>query len=408
MKYIVILGDGMSDFPVPELGNSTPLEAAEKPNMDWIAANGESGMLKTVPDGMKPGSDNANLSAMGYDPVLYYTGRSPLEAVSMGIDLAADDLALRCNLVTLAGDGPYETLTMEDYSSDEILTEEAAELISALDDALGDETRRLYPGISYRHCLVLHGTAPGNTTTPPHDILGKCVADYLPAGKDAALLLELQKKSYSILREHPVNRARAERGLRMANSCWFWGEGTKPALPLFEDLYGVKGAVISAVDLLKGIGMLAGLKVAEVEGATGNIHTNFAGKAQCALSMLQSGCDYVYIHVEAPDECGHRAEIDGKVRAIELIDREIVGPILTRMRNSGEPFVMAVLPDHPTPLSLRTHISDPVPFAIYRSETAFGGTGFRTERYTEALAQGTGLYLESGPDFARRLFGKNK
>ena len=400
MKYIVMLGDGMADYPVPELGNRTPLEAAVKPNMDFLAQNGKVGMAKTVPEGMPPGSDTANLSAMGYDPKIYYSGRSPLEAVSMGIDLGAGDVTFRCNLVTLSDEENYEDCTMVDYSAGEISTAESTELINYLNEQFHTEDRNLYPGISYRHCLVLRDAKTGSICTPPHDISLKPIREHLPSGIYGDMLLSLMKRSRELLRNHPINQARIAAGKNPATSCWFWGEGTKPALSPFQEKFGVRGGVISAVDLIKGIGICAGLKSVDVEGATGNVDTNFRGKADAALELLRSGCDFVYIHVEAPDECGHRHEIENKVKSIELIDSDILGVILAALREMGEPFSILLMPDHPTPLSIRTHTSEPVPFVLYRSDCA---GELPTERYTEALAQATGLYLPEGHRMMEQL-----
>lgn len=392
MKYIVVLGDGMSDYPVAQLGNLTPLQCANKPNIDFLASNGEIGMVKTIPDGIAPGSDVANLSVMGYDPRKYYTGRSPLEAVSMGVELSDTDLAFRCNLVNLDVKDSYESATMIDYSSDEITTAEAADLIAEVNKYLSKDEISFYPGISYRHCMVWHNGAGTRNMTPPHDILEKNIATYLPAGDNSQLFLSLQKKSYEILRNHPVNQARAARGLRPANSIWLWGEGKKPAIPKFLDKYAVTASVVSAVDLIKGIGLCAGMNSIDIEGATGNINTNFKGKAQAALEELKKGRDFVYVHVEAPDECGHRFEIDNKVKSIELIDSLLVGTLLEGLA-TYEDYSIMVLPDHPTPLSLRTHTSDPVPYIIYRksAEKPSGVSG-----YDEFQAKRTGLFVEEG------------
>lgn len=382
----------MADYPVPELGERTPLDAADKPNMDFLAQNGIVGMVNTVPQGMPPGSDTANLSVMGYDPKIYYSGRSPLEAVSMGIPLEPDDVTFRCNLVTLSDEEAYEDTKMVDYSSDEISTEESTELIHYLNQHFQTETLHLYPGISYRHCLVFKHAETGSICTPPHDISLKPIKEHLPSGRYGDLLLDLMKRSRELLKDHPVNLARIAKGKRPATSCWFWGEGTKPNLTPFAEKYGVKGGVISAVDLIKGIALCAGLKSIDVEGTTGNVDTNFAGKADAALDLLKSGCDMVYIHVEAPDECGHRHEIDNKVKSIELIDRDILGRILPSLRESGEPFSVLLMPDHPTPLSIRTHTGEPVPFVLYRSDAEQNGT----KRYTEALAKETGVFVPKG------------
>jgi 2,3-bisphosphoglycerate-independent phosphoglycerate mutase len=394
MKYIVILGDGMADEPVDELGGKTPLEAAQKPVMDSLAAHGEAGLVKTVPDGIPPGSDAANLSVMGYNVREYYTGRSPLEAVSMGIPLADTDVTFRCNLVTLSGDEPYASKTMIDYSSDEITTEEAAELIETIRQHFDTDAFRFYPGRSYRHLLVWKNSCTGNALTPPHDILERTVAPYLPKGENSASLLRMMEQSVALLYDHPVNIRRKEAGLRPATSIWLWGEGKRPALSSFEEKYGLKGSVISAVDLVLGIGICAGLEPVEVEGATGNMHTNFDGKAQAAIDqLLVKGKDFVYLHVEAPDECGHRHEVDNKVKSIEIIDRQIVAPIKKAMDASGEEYSIMVLPDHPTPLRLRTHTSDPVPYIIYRNtvDQQSGVAG-----YTEKTGASTGVFIEEG------------
>ena len=392
MKYVVVLGDGMADYPMQELNNKTPLQYAKKPNIDMLARKGTVGLVKTVPDGISPGSDVANLSVMGYDPKIYYTGRSPLEAVSMGIDLLPTDVALRCNLVYLSeAEDSYADKTMIDYSSDEISTEEARILIEAVNNELSSENIKFYPGISYRHCLVWSNGKIGLGCTPPHDILERKVTEYLPQ-EDSGLLLELMKKSYDILKNHPVNEARKARGLRPANSIWLWGEGKKPALTSFSEKYNKTGTMISAVDLLKGIGLCAGLDSVDVEGATGNIHTNFIGKANAALAELDNGKDFVYVHVEAPDECGHRFEIENKVKSIEYLDQKIVAPILEGLKKHKE-YRILVLPDHPTPLSLRTHTSEPVPFILYDSTNENQSV---VQSYDEEEAKKTGIYIEEG------------
>ncbi len=392
MKYVLILGDGMADYPVPQLDNKTPLQFAKKPNIDFLAQKAQVGMVKTVPDGIPPGSDAANLSVMGFDPRKYYTGRSPLEAVSMGLVLSDTDVALRCNLVTLSDEEDYRQKTMVDYSSDEISSEEAKELILAINSQFRKDNICFYPGISYRHCMVWGNGLTGLNLVPPHDISGKKVTDHLPKGESNKFILDMMIKSYDILKDHPVNKVRVEKGLRPANSIWLWGEGKRPSLAKFDEKYGVKGSVISAVDLIKGIGILAGLRNIEVEGATGNIHTNFSGKAQAALKELESGQDFVYLHVEAPDECGHRNEIENKVKSIELIDEQIVGALLTGMKKYDDYRIM-VLPDHPTPLSLRTHTSEPVPFLIYQKSNPVK-SGLSS--YTEDLAKSSGVYFPDG------------
>lgn len=401
MKYIVMLGDGMADYPVEALGGKTPLEVAKKPNIDRLARGGRLGMVKTVPDGLKPGSDVANLSAMGYDPLKCYTGRSPLEAVSIGIQMDDTDVAFRCNLVTLSDDAEYAEKTMVDYSSGEITTAEAAELIRAVDEAFRTDEILFYPGISYRHCMIWHQGPVGLNLTPPHDISDRKITEYLPQNP---VILDLMKRSYEILKDHPINQDRIVRGLNPANSIWLWGEGTRPGVTGFEAAYGVKASVISAVDLIKGIGLCAGMKVIEVEGATGNIDTNFKGKGEAALKTLLDGQDLVYIHVEAPDECGHHGDLEGKIQAIERIDQDIVGPLLKGLEEAGEGYSILVMPDHPTPISIKTHISDPIPYLLYCS-TDVTDSGIDT--YTEKTGKSTGVYVEPGYLLMQQLL-KNK
>ncbi len=393
MKHIVILGDGMADQPVTELGDKTPLDCAKHPNMDFIAANGICGLVQTVPQGMPPGSDTANLSAMGYDPRVYYTGRSPLEAVSMGIALTLNDVTYRCNTVTLSDEENYEDCTMLDYSCGEIPTVESEQIVRDLNEQFQKEDLRLYSGISYRHCLVLKNAQDGAKTTPPHDILDKKIRDHLPSGQNADLLLGMMKRSRELLKNHPINVDRIARGLPPVSSLWFWGEGRKPNLTPFEEKYHVKGSVVSAVDLVKGIGICAGLNSIDVDGATGTVHTNFDGKAQAAINALKNGSDFIYVHLEAPDECGHQHDIKNKVRSIELIDEKIIAPIMKAMNDSGESYSIAVLPDHPTPLALRTHTSDPVPFALYRSDAPRKNS---VSAYNETTAKSTEVYVEHG------------
>lgn len=400
MKYIVMLGDGMADYPVEKLGGCTPLQKAQKPNIDRLASKGVLGMVKTVPDGLKPGSDVANLSAMGYNPVECYTGRSPLEAVSIGIEMSDTDVAFRCNLVTLSDEADYDQKTMVDYSSDEISTAEAAELILAVNEAFKSASIEFYPGISYRHCMIWHEGPVGLDLTPPHDISDRKITEYVPKNE---VVYDLMKRSHEVLKNHPVNQARIARGLHPANSIWLWGEGTKPGVSNFEKTYGVKGSVISAVDLIKGIGICAGMKVIEVEGATGNIDTNFSGKGKAALDTLLEGQDLVYIHVEAPDECGHRGEIENKVKAIELIDELIVGPLLKGLEEAGEEYSILVMPDHPTPLAIKTHISAPVPYLLYRSTDPVD-SGIST--YTEETCASTGRYVGHGYELMKELLEK--
>lgn len=391
----------MADYPVEALGGKTPLEVAKKPNIDRLARGGRLGMVKTVPDGLKPGSDVANLSAMGYDPLKCYTGRSPLEAVSIGIQMDDTDVAFRCNLVTLSDDAEYAEKTMVDYSSGEITTAEAAELIRAVDEAFRTDEILFYPGISYRHCMIWHQGPVGLNLTPPHDISDRKITEYLPQNP---VILDLMKRSYEILKDHPINQDRMARGLNPANSIWLWGEGTRPGVTGFEAAYGVKASVISAVDLIKGIGLCAGMKVIEVEGATGNIDTNFKGKGEAALKTLLDGQDLVYIHVEAPDECGHHGDLEGKIQAIERIDQDIVGPLLKGLEEAGEDYSILVMPDHPTPISIKTHISDPIPYLLYCS-TDVTDSGIDT--YTEKTGKSTGVYVEPGYLLMQQLL-KNK
>lgn len=402
MKYLVVLGDGMADYRVDALGGRTPLEAAKKPAMDRLAAAGELGMVKTVPDGIAPGSDVANLSVMGYNPLEYYTGRSPLEAVSIGVELKQGDVTFRVNTVTLSDDVPYEAKSMVDYSADEISSAEGAQLMEAMNEAFADGQIRFYAGTSYRNLLVWHGGSTDCTLTPPHDISGRRITDHLPGGSGGERMCEMMKASFELLKDHPVNRARAAAGKHPANSVWFWGQGSKPFLPNFEEKYGLKGTMISAVDLLKGIGICAGMEVVEVAGATGNVDTNFAGKANAAADALLGGADFVYLHFEAADECGHRGEVENKVLSIERIDAALAS-IQARLDAAGEEYSILLLPDHPTPLSIRTHVSDPVPYVIYRS----AGAGAAAPRiYSETEAEKTGVFIAEGHSLMDRFLQK--
>ncbi|MBC7765499.1 MAG: cofactor-independent phosphoglycerate mutase [Hyphomonadaceae bacterium] len=393
MKYILILGDGMADRPVPQLGGKTPLQYANIPHIHALAKNGQVGLVKTIPDNISPGSDVANLSVMGYDPTVYYTGRSPLEAVSIGIDLAESDITFRCNLVTLSDDEAFEHKTMVDYSADEISTPEAQLLVCAIKQAFDNEVMCYYKGISYRHCLVWQNGSLNITLTPPHDISDQPILNYLPKGEGQQALLDMMKKSHDLLKNHPVNLARIALGLRPANAIWLWGQGSKPTLPSFYEKFGMHGVMISAVDLLKGIGIAAGLKNIDVPGATGNIHTNFKGKAQAVIDALKQGADFVYLHMEAPDECGHRGEIQNKVKSIELIDQEVVAFLKPQLDKMNEPYKILFLPDHATPLCTRTHSSEPVPFLIYESASEKAPCNLS---YTEEDAQKSTLYFDKG------------
>ena len=393
MKYLVMLCDGMADEPNEALGNSTPMERANKPCMDSLAAKAEVGIVKTVAEGLKPGSDVANLSVLGYEPAVYYSGRSPLEAASIGIDLKDTDVTLRCNLVTLSDDEDYENKTILDYCADDISSEEAKILIEYIQEKLGNDVFRFYPGVSYRHCLVWsNGNPHPGVLTPPHDITGKVITDYIPKGEAVDELYDLMKKSYDLLKDHPVNQARIARGKRPANSIWLWGEGTKPLLDNFSEKFGIKGSMISAVDLLKGIAICAGMNSVDVEGATGYLDTNFDGKCKAAIEEFKNGADLVYVHVEAPDECGHRGEIENKVKAIEMIDEHILGPLVEFLKGYDD-FAVLVCPDHPTPLSIRTHTSTPVPYLIYDSKNEIN-SGVKV--FCEKEARETGNYIEKG------------
>lgn len=392
MKYIVLLCDGMADRPMQELNGRTPMEAAHKPNMDALAGRGLCGTARTIPEGMHPQSDIANLAVMGYDPAIYYRGRSPLEAVSMGIELGPEDIAIRCNISTVSDEESYVDKTMIDYSAGEISTDEARVLVEYLSERLNTPDMQLYPGISYRHCLVMRNAATGTHLTPPHDITGQPVRSYLPSGRYGERLLKFMETSHSLLKAHPVNLARVARGENPANTCWLWGEGTRPALRPFQELYGLKGGVVCAVDLIKGLGICAGMEVPHVEGATGAKRTDFAAKGRKALELLLSGTDLVYIHVEAPDESGHSGDLQCKLEAIEAIDRDILGYLMRELDGAGEEYAIMLLPDHPTPIELRTHTADPVPFVLYRSDKALSGPPV----YTETSAAGTGLYIEQG------------
>ena len=399
MKYVVVLYDGMADYPVPELGGRTPMAVACKPNFDSLGKKGTVGLVRTVPDGMKPGSDVANMSVMGFDPSIYYTGRSPLEAASIGVDLKDTDVTLRCNLVTLSDEENYEGKTMVDYCAGDISTEEAAEIIKSVDEHFGSEIFKFYSGVSYRHCLVWDcGTTDLGSMTPPHDISGRVVGEYLSKSENAKPLIKMMKESYEFLKDHPVNKKRASEGKRPANSIWLWGEGKRPALSPFEQLYGIKGAVISAVDLLKGIGKCAKMETPEVEGATGYIDTNFEGKARAAVEALKNGCDFAYIHLEAPDECGHRREPENKVKSIEMIDSRVL-PIVLDGLEEYDDYKIMILPDHPTPIVTATHAPDPVPFMIYQKSKPHKGV----ETVNEETAKATGLFLNSGVELMKKF-----
>lgn len=398
MKYIIVLGDGMADEPMQELDGKTALAYANTPNMDKISKKAKIGLAKTIPEGMKPGSDTANLAVLGYNPKQYYTGRSPLEALSIGVDMEEKDIAIRCNIVTVSDDElPYEEKTIIDHSSSEISTKDAEVLLRAVKEELEDDIYQFYLGTSYRHCTIWKNGAVVELT-PPHDILGKVIGEYLP---EDAKLREMMKKSYDILNHHPLNEERAKKGLNKANSIWFWGAGTKPNLDSFEEKYGKKGAMISAVDLLKGIAVGAQMRNIEVDGADGTLETNYEGKASAAVkAVTEEGSDFVYIHVEAPDEMGHQGSVERKIKAIEYLDGRVIGPVFEKMQECGEDFRMLVMPDHPTPICTRTHSSEPVPYLLYDSTAEED----HTWNYNEKEAKESGNYLDEGYMLIRKLF----
>ncbi len=394
MKYLVLIPDGMADEPIEALGGITPMAKANKPCMDALAKVSLVGTVSNVPAGMVPESDTANLAILSYDPKVYSKGRSPLEAVSMGIQMKPDETAYRCNVVTLSDEGEaYEDKIIIDHSADEITTAEADELIKALQAHFGNEERHFYTGVSYRHCLIRKNGNDKYNFMRPHDILGKRIGEYLPRVDDGGEeFYRIMKESFEILNHHPVNEARRARGLKPANSAWFWSPGKKPQLPSFGEKWDLRGAVISAVDLIKGIGLCAGMRSIDVEGATGNVHTNYKGKADAAITAFKEGYELVYVHVEGPDECGHRAELENKVISVERIDAEILSPVLDYLRSTGEEFKVMILPDHPTPIRMRTHTIDPVPFLIYSSDAVLEGV----ETFNEETAAAKNNYLANG------------
>ena len=398
MKYVVVLGDGMADWPLEILGGGTPLSCAKTPAMDALAKVSEIGTVATIPEGMAPGSDTANLSVMGYDPRKYYTGRSPLEALSIGVDMKDTDVVYRCNLVTLTEeDAPYEEQTILDHSSDEISTEDAAVLLRDVCRELENETYRFYTGTSYRHCLVWD-RGQVLELTPPHDVLERKIGEYLPHDER---LLYMQKRSYEILKNHPLNIRRKEQGLNPANSFWFWGAGTKPILTSFEDIYHKKGVMISAVDLLKGIAAGAEMDSIQVEGANGGLNTNYEGKAEAAVKALtEQGYDFAYIHVEAPDEMGHQGSVEKKIRSIEYLDQRLIRLVKEGLDASGEDYRMLILPDHPTPIKVRTHVAEPVPYLLYDSTAPKE----HTWHYNEEEAAKSGNTVAHGWDMMKYLF----
>ena len=402
MKYIVVLGDGMADEPLSQLGGKTPLEYARTPNMDRISKLSEIGTAHTIPEGMKPGSDTANLAVLGYDPKEFYSGRSPLEALSIGVPMKDTDIAIRCNIVTISEDEvPFEEKTIIDHSSSEISTEDCAVLLREVESRLADETYQFYVGTSYRHCLIWN-CGRVVELAQPHDVLGQKIGQYLP--KDQTLR-DMMRKSYDILVNHPINEERKKRGLNPANCCWFWGAGTRPKLSSFEEKTGKKGMMVSAVDLLKGIAVGAGMGVALVEGANGGLDTNYAGKVDTAVRALtEEGYDFAYIHLEAPDEMGHQGSVEKKVRAIEYLDQRVIGPLVERMEASGEAFRLLVLPDHPTPIRIRTHTPDSVPYMLYDSARPLR----HGWNYNEREAAKAGNVTAQGYKLIDRLFEESE
>jgi len=405
MKYVVVIPDGMADYESKKLGGVSPMAAADKKYMNRLAKAGSVGMCLTVPPEMTPESDTANLALMGYDPLVYSRGRSPLEAASMGIPMATEDTAVRVNLVALSDEGEeYENKIMLDHSSDEISTEEARILIEAVEEAFGTEYRRFYTGVSYRHCMIWKNCFEFDDFSRPHDIIGRQIGKYLPYKAESQPMTKLMKESFQLLNNHPVNVERAKRGLKKANSLWPWSPGKKAFLPSFEEKYGLKGAVVCAVDLIKGIGVCAGMEVPSVAGATGNFDTDYTAKAREAVSqLLEKGKDLVYVHVEAPDECGHRGKLETKIKAIELIDEKIIGYIVNELKKAGEDFRLLVLPDHPTPIPKRTHTRGMVPFFIYDSKKEVKETDFV---FSEKTARSRKLRINKGCDMMSFFIGK--
>jgi 2,3-bisphosphoglycerate-independent phosphoglycerate mutase len=400
MKYIIVLGDGMADEPISKLDNKTPLEYAETPCLDKLSKKAQIGLVHTIPEGMKPGSDTANLSVLGYDPRIYYSGRSPLEALSIGVPMKNTDIALRCNIVTLSEEnGAFANRTIIDHSSGEISTKDCAILLEVVRKELETQEYKFYVGTSYRHCMIWNN---GHVIelTPPHDVLEQVIGQYLPQDQN---LLTMMKKSYEILVNHPINMERKRQGLNPANCCWFWGAGTKPLLSDFTKKTGKKGMMISAVDLLKGIAVGAGMGVVEVEGANGGLHTNYEGKMEAAYqALIHDGYDFVYIHVEAPDEMGHQGSLDKKIQAITYLDTRIIAPLVAKMDTSGEEYRILILPDHPTPIRVRTHTSDPVPYLLYDSTEKLE----KDWNYNENDAKESGNYIAEGHQLIDLLFKK--
>ncbi len=403
MKYLILVPDGAGDEPIEALDGKTPLETADLKTTNELAAKGQVGMVRTIPPGVAPGSDAANLSVMGYDPSVYLTGRSPLEAASIGIDMSDTDVAFRVNLITLTGEGSYDDLIITDHSAGDITTEEADQLIQAVNEAFADDRIHFYTGVSYRHCMIVHNGSTDYDMTPPHDVLTQRAGDHLPKGEGAQFITDMMRKSYEILKDHPVNKARIAKGLNPANTLWIWGQGKKPSLSSFYEKYGITGTAVSAVDLIKGIAICAGLDSVDVEGATGTIHTNFDGKTAAAIEEYKNGKDFVYIHLEGPDECSHQGDMEGKIKCLELIDQKVLAPVVDYLRQTGEGFRILIVPDHRTPLAIRTHSADPVPYVIYDS------TKERQENKEQQFNEKSGAkgqYFDSGYELADFFFEK--
>lgn len=408
MKYLIVVPDGSADDPIDSLGGKTPLEAANIPTMDMLASKGEIGTVRTVPEGISPGSDSANLSVMGYDPRIYLTGRSPLEAAAIGVDMLDTDISFRANFITIdpADEENYEDYIVKDHAAGDITTEECEELLKSINERFADENLYFHTGTGYRHCMLLKKEHPHAHTeykcVPPHDILDRSAREYLPKGKSADFLIDMMRESYDILKDHPVNKARIEKGLNPANSLWIWGQGTRPQLPSIEEKFGVKATVISAVDLIRGIGKFAGINVVDVEGADGTINTNYEGKVAKAIEEYERGQNMVYMHIEGTDECSHQGNLEAKMRCAQYIDGRVVRPLYEYLKSSGEDFRILIVPDHRTPLAIRTHSSDPVPFVIYDSRHELPVDESR--QFNERAAAASGNHIEEGHTLADKFF----
>lgn len=401
MKYLIVVPDGAADRPEDWPSGETPLVKANITNIDNLAKHGEVGTVKTIPEGIPPGSDAANLAVMGYKPETDLTGRSPLEAVSMGIQMSDTDVAFRTNLVTLTGDGDYEDLTIVDHSAGDITSEEANILINEIDEKLGTDILKFHSGVSYRHALIMKNGDTNLDLTPPHDIVDRKIKEYLPKGSNSQLIARLMEESYKILKDHPINKKRIENGLNPANSIWIWGQGKKPKLSSFNEKYGINGTVVSAVDLIKGIGLCAGLEALDIPGATGTIHTNYKGKVKAATDAFSAGSDFVYIHVEAPDECSHQGNAEEKIKALELIDVQVIKPMYEYLKSTGEDFKILIVPDHRTPVKIRTHSEEPVPYVIYDSRVQSNN---ENNGFTEESGE-KGKHFSRGSELADYFFG---